>query len=220
MPNTIKILPKHIIQQLNTYFKDDQRSSIEKLGSLTHLITFSKLDTQLLYFDAETLQELKSIYYHNPESLLLYFASKGDPNWIKIAVPVNYQLDLVTSLATTTDYNAWQETYLHHKDSDMNFDLTYIDAYQGYDTEHDDDTVRFVKSYLKIYGDPHSEDWSASQRTYFADVYTVVDNCDEWERKPNMRLYLSAQSKFNLGYTPDWIQITIPNPELLTIRFR
>ena len=180
MPNTIKILPKHIIQQLNTYFKDDQRSSIEKLGSLTHLITFSKLDTQLLYFDAETLQELKSIYYHNPESLLLYFASKGDPNWIKIAVPVNYQLDLVTSLATTTDYNAWQETYLHHKDSDMNFDLTYIDAYQGYDTEHDDDTVRFVNSYLKIYGDPqHSEDWSASQRTYFADVYTVVDNCDE-----------------------------------------
>ena len=63
MPNTIKILPKHLIQQLNTYFKDDNRSSIEKLGSLTHLITFSKLDTQLLYFDAETLHELKSVYY-------------------------------------------------------------------------------------------------------------------------------------------------------------
>ena len=28
-----------------------------------------------------------------------------------------------------------------------------------------------------------------------------------------MRLYLSAQSKFNLGYTPDWIQITIPKPD-------
>ena len=177
MPNTIKILPKHLIQQLNTYFKDDNRSSIEKLGSLTHLITFSKLDTQLLYFDAETLHELKSVYYNNPESLLLYFASKGDTDWIKIAVPVNRQLDLVTGLATTTEYNAWQETYLHHKDSDMNFDLTYIDAYQGDDMEHDDDTVRFVKSY--IYGDPHSEDWTESKRTDFADVYTVVDNRDE-----------------------------------------
>ena len=172
MPNTIKILPKHLIQQLNTYFKDDNRSSIEKLGSLTHLITFSKLDTQLLYFDAETLHELKSVYYNNPESLLLYFASKGDTDWIKIAVPINGQLDLVTGLATTTEYNAWQETYLHHKESDMDFDLTYIDAYQGDDTEHDDDTVRFVKSYL--YGDPHSEDWSASKRTDFAEIYEAV----------------------------------------------
>ena len=174
MPNTIKILPKHLIQQLNTYFKDDNRSSIEKLGSLTHLITFSKLDTQLLHFDAETLHELKSVYYNSPESLLLYFASKGDTDWIKIAVPVNRQLDLVTGLATTTEYNAWQGTYLYHKESHMDFDLTYIDAYQDDDTEHDDDKVRFVKSYL--YGDPYSEDWSASKRTDFADIYTVVDN--------------------------------------------
>ena len=28
-----------------------------------------------------------------------------------------------------------------------------------------------------------------------------------------MRLYLSAQTKYNIGYTPDWIQITIPKPE-------
>ena len=173
MPNTIKILPKHLIQQLNTYFKDDNRSSIEKLGSLTHLITFSNLDTQLLHFDAETLHELKSVYYNNPESLLLYFASKGDTDWIKIAVPVNGQLDLVTGLATTTEYNAWQETYLHHKESDINFDLTYIDAYQGDDTEHNDDKVRFIKSYL--YGDPHSEDWSASKRTDFADIDEAID---------------------------------------------
>ena len=174
MPNTIKILPKHLIQQLNTYFKDDNRSSIEKLGSLTHLITFSKLDTQLLHFDAETLQELKTIYDNNPESLLLYFASEGDPNWIKIAVPINDQLDFVTGLTTTTEYNAWQGTYLHHKESDMDFDLTYIDAYQGDDTEHDDNTVRFVKSYL--YGNPYSEDWTESKRTDLADVYNVVDN--------------------------------------------
>lgn len=174
MSNIIKILPKHLIQQLNTYFKDDKRSSIEKLGSLTHLITFSKLDTQLLHFDAETLRELKSVYYNNPESLLLYFASKGDTNWVKIAVPVNDQLDLVTSLATTTEHSAWQRTYLHHKESDMDFDLTYIDAYQGDDTEHDDDIVRFVKSYL--YGNPHSEDWTESKRTNFADIYDAVDN--------------------------------------------
>ena len=180
MPNTIKILPKHLIQQLNTYFKDDNRSSIEKLGSLTHLITFSKLDTQLLYFDAETLHELKSVYYNNPESLLLYFASKGDTDWIKIAVPVNGQLDLVTGLATTTEYNAWQETYLRHNDSDMVFDLTYIDAYQDDDDEDEteNDQIRFVKSYL--YGNPHSEDWTESKRTDFADIYEEVDNnCDE-----------------------------------------
>lgn len=174
MSNTIKILPKHLIQQLNTYFKDDKRSSIEKLGSLTHLITISNLDTQLLHFDAETLHELKSIYYHNPESLLLYFASKGNTYWIKIAVPVNDQLDLVTSLATTTEYNAWQGTYLHHKESDMNFDLTYIDAYQDDDTEDDDNKVHFVKSYL--YGNPYSEDWTEFNRTDFTDIYTVVDN--------------------------------------------
>ena len=195
MSNPIQILPKHLIEQLNTYhlieqlktyFTNDERSLIEKLNSLTHLLTVEKPEIKLLHFSAETLQELKTIYDNNPESLLLYFTSKDDPNWIKIAVPVNGQLDLVTGLATTTEYNAWQETYLHHKDSDMNFDLTYIDAYQGDDMEHDDDKVRFVKSYL--YGNPYSEDWTESKRTDFADVYTVVDNRDEWERKPNMRL--------------------------------
>ena len=172
MSNPIQILPKHLIEQLNTYFTNDERSLVEKLNSLTHLITIANTDTQLLHFDAETLQELKTIYYNNPESLLLYFASSGDLNWIKIAVPVNDQLDFVTGLATTTEYNAWQETYLHHKDSDMNFDLTYIDAYQGDDTEHDDDTVRFVKSYL--YGNPYSEDWTESKRTNFADIDEAV----------------------------------------------
>ena len=28
-----------------------------------------------------------------------------------------------------------------------------------------------------------------------------------------MRLYLTAKTKYNIGYTPDWIQITIPKPE-------
>ena len=172
MSNPIQILPKHLIKQLNTYFAKDERSCMEKLSSLTHLLTVEKNETKLLHFDAETLQELKSVYYNNPESLLLYFASKGDTDWIKIAVPINGQLDLVTGLATTTEYNAWQETYLHHKESNMNFDLTYIDAYQDDDTEHDDDKVRFVKSYL--YGDPHSEDWSASKRTDFADIDEAV----------------------------------------------
>ena len=173
MSNPIQILPKHLIKQLNTYFAKDERSCMEKLSSLTHLLTVEKNETKLLHFDAETLQELKSIYYHNPESLLLYFASKGDSDWIRIAVPVNNQLDLVTCLATTTEYNAWQETYLQHKESDMAFDLTYIDAYQGDDTEHDDDQVRFVKSYL--YGNPHSEDWTESKRTDFAEIYEAID---------------------------------------------
>ena len=175
MSNPIQILPKHLIKQLNTYFAKDERSCMEKLSSLTHLLTVEKNETKLLHFDAETLQELKSIYYHNPESLLLYFVSNSDR--IRIAVPVNNQLDLVTCLATTTEYNAWQETYLHDKESHMDFDLTYIDAYQGNDTEHDDDKVRFVKSYL--YGDPHSEDWSASNRTYFADIDEAVYINDE-----------------------------------------
>ena len=65
-----------------------------------------------------------------------------------------------------------KNSYKHHKESHMDFDLTYIDAYQGDDTEHDDDTVHFVKSY--IYGDPHSEDWSASKRTDFADIDDAV----------------------------------------------
>ena len=98
--------------------------------------------------------------------------SNDDSDWIRIAVPVNNQLDLVTCLATTTEYNAWQETYLHHKESNMNFDLTYIDAYQDDDPEHDDDQVRFVKSYL--YGNPHSEDWTESKRTDFADIDEAV----------------------------------------------
>ena len=173
MSNPIQILPKHLSEQLNTYFAKDERSCMEKLSSLTHLLTVEKNETKLLHFDAETLQELKSIYYHNPESLLLYFASKGDSDWIRIAVPVNNQLDLVTCLATTTEYNDWQETYLQHKESDMAFDLTYIDAYQGDDTEHDDDKVRFVKSYL--YGNPHSEDWTESKRTDFAEIYEAID---------------------------------------------
>lgn len=172
MSNPIQILPKHLIKQLNTYFPKDERSCMEKLSSLTHLLTVEKNETKLLHFDAETLQELKSVYYHNPESLLLYFVSNDNSDWIRIAVPVNNQLDLVTCLATTTEYNAWQETYLHHKESNMNFDLTYIDAYQDDDPEHDDDQVRFVKSYL--YGNPHSEDWSASKRTDFADIDEAV----------------------------------------------
>lgn len=90
---------------------------------------------------------------------------------------MNNQLDLVTCLATTTECNAWQETYLHHKESNMNFDLTYIDAYQDDDPEHDDDQVRFVKSYL--YGNPHSEDWTASKRTDFADIDEAIYLNDE-----------------------------------------
>ena len=173
MSNPIQILPKHLIKQLNTYFANDERSCMEKLSSLTHLLTVEKPEIKLLHFNAETLQELTTIYDNNPESLLLYFVSNDDSDWIRIAVPVNNQLDLVTGLATTTEYNAWQETYLQHKESDMAFDLTYIDAYQGDDTEHDDDQVCFVKSYL--YGNPHSEDWTESKRTDFAEIYEAID---------------------------------------------
>lgn len=156
MSNNIRILPKHLIEQLNTYFEDDKRSAIERLNSLTHLLTIAKTDIQLSHFDVETLRELTSIYYNNPESLLLYFASNGHPYWVQIAVPVNDKLDLVTSIATTTDHNAWQGTCLYHENDDMSFELTYIDAYQDDDTEHNDDKVRFVKSYL--YGNPYSDD--------------------------------------------------------------
>lgn len=175
MSNPIQILPKHLIKQLNTYFAKDERSCMEKLSSLTHLLTVEKNETRLLHFDAETLQELTTIYHNNPESLLLYFVSNDDPDWIRITVPVNDQLDLVTCLATTTEYNAWQETYLHHKESDMIFDLTYIDAYQDDDDEDEteDGQVRFIKSYL--YGNPHSEDWTESKRTDFADIYEAID---------------------------------------------
>lgn len=175
MSNNIQILPKHLNEQLNAYFKDDKRSSIEKLGSLNHLITIAKIDTQLLHFDAETLKELTTIYHNNPESLLLYFATDGNSDWIRIALPINDQLDLVASIATTTEYDAWQDTYLQHRDSDMIFDLTHVDAYQEDDDEDEteDDQVRFIKTYL--YGNPHSEDWTKVKRTNFADIYEAVE---------------------------------------------
>ena len=50
MSNPIQILPKHLIKQLNTYFAKDERSCMEKLSSLTHLLTVEKKRNKTLAF--------------------------------------------------------------------------------------------------------------------------------------------------------------------------
>lgn len=85
----------------------------------------------------------------------------------------------LSQIETDPHINQKQCTYLLHKDSDIQFDLTYIDTYQEPDENIDDDdeSIRTVASYL--YGNPYSEDWTEQKRTKLDDIEKVIQSeCD------------------------------------------
>ena len=158
-----------LIQGLITNLKD-----LKPIDCLMTLVTKAKEEVSKEYTD------FLVIYENQPKALLLYFAShfyQGDA--IKIKTPINENISLISQIETDPHINQKQCTYLLHKDSDIQFDLTYIDTYQEPDENIDDDdeSIRTVASYL--YGNPYSEDWTEQKRTKLDDIEKVIQSeCD------------------------------------------
>lgn len=154
-----------LIQGLTTNLKD-----LKPIDCLTALVTEAKQHSSKEHAD------FLAIYENQPEALLLYFAShfyQGDT--IKIKTPINENVSLVTQIETDTHLNSKQTTYLLHKNSDIQFDLTYIDTYQepNEDIDEDDETIRTVSSYL--YGVPYSDDWTERIVTELDEIDKVIN---------------------------------------------
>lgn len=157
-----------LIEGLTTNLKD-----LKPIDCLMTLVTDAKQTNTKEHAD------FLVIYENQPEALLLYFAShfyQGDT--IKIKTPINENVSLVTKIETDTHLNSKQTTYLLHKNSDIQFDLTYIDTYQEPnedidEDDEDDETIRTVSSYL--YGVPYSEDWTERIVTELDEIDKVIN---------------------------------------------
>ena len=116
---------------------------------------------------------LETLFDTQPESVLLYFASKQYDDYISIQTPITDKLDLITKITTDNILDSRQSTWLKHKDSDIKFDLTLIDLYQDNDnTEDENPPKQYITSYL--YGEPYSEDWTERKQTLFCDIEDVI----------------------------------------------
>lgn len=154
-----------LIEGLTTNLKD-----LKPIDCLMNLVTDAKQAKSKEHTD------FLVIYENQPEALLLYFAShfyQGDA--IKIKTPINENISLVTQIETDPHINQKQCTYLLHKDSNIQFDLTYIDTYQepNEDIDDDDETIRTVSSYL--YGVPYSDDWTDRIVTELNEIDKVIN---------------------------------------------
>lgn len=169
---TIELLTQEqikLIEGLTTNLKN-----LKPIDCLMTLVTKAKEEI------SKEHTEFLAIYENQPEALLLYFAShfyQGDA--IKIKTPITENVSLVTQIETDTHLNSKQTTYLLHKDSDIVFDLTYIDTYQepNNDIDDDDETIRTVSSYL--YGEPFSDDWTERIVTELEDIDKVIQKENE-----------------------------------------
>lgn len=154
-----------LIEGLTTNLKD-----LKPIDCLMTLVTNAKQNKTKEHDD------LLAIYANQPEALLLYFASHFYQNdFIKIKSPINENVALITQIDTDTHLNSKQTTYLLHKDSDIQFDLTYSDTYQepNEDIDEEDETIRTVSSYL--YGVPYSDDWTERTVTELDEIDMVIN---------------------------------------------
>lgn len=155
-----------LIESLTTNLKD-----LKPIDCLMTLVTNAKQN------NSEEHADFLSIYENQPEALLLYFASqlyRGDS--IEIQTPINEKVSMITQVKTNPYLDCKQFTYLKHQDSDIQFDLTYIDTYQGAneDIDEEDETiVRTVRSYL--YGVPYSQNWTGRVVTELDEIDMVIN---------------------------------------------
>lgn len=125
------------------------------------------------YFDKETADTIKNIIDNHPEQLLLHFATYNPRNkaYVEFSTPITDEVSIITTIQKYNDGDTTANaTALVHKDSDIQFDLTLVDTYQG----KDDAPINYVSTY--IYGEPSNDDWTHKKVTKFTDIKTAISN--------------------------------------------
>lgn len=167
----INFLDKELAKEIyNFSIETVYTNPIDALHFLKHIF-----DTTggIAYFEEETAKKIHYIIENHPEQLLLHFATYNPRNeaYVEFSTPITDEVSIITTIQKYNDGGPTANaTALVHKDSDIQFDLTLVDTYQG----KDDAPINYVSTY--VYGEPGNEDWTHKKVTKFTDIKTAISN--------------------------------------------
>lgn len=160
----------------------EHEQNIVHVSTSSYFTPFEKLEAlNKIQADENTDPDVKAvitnIFETNQAGLMLFLASDCF-HMTNIQVPLTDDIDIITTVSTDTSDDAVPlkvDVNLKHKDSDTQFTLVFVDDYQEFIDDFDDeesDKLKHVNTYL--YGDPNSTDWSTRKHTFLDDIRKIV----------------------------------------------